>query len=243
VPHRGLAAILMLVSVTLTASVPFAQGPPANPGAPKHGGDLELVQKLLTNRRDYQKTLEQLHAHYLQVQDKERARWAEEELKHFHRGPKHAFILDLDVPPPNLNGNQNVPEANKLFTWAMQFKDKGWGLDYTDNQRRAELLFQEILTKYPQSDKISDVAFMLGDIYESKAYKQQYRAVEYYHRCYQWNTKTTHEARIRAARIYDKTLHNRTKAIEVYREVTTHETDPRRIQEAQKRIAELSGAK
>lgn len=244
-PHRGLAVLLILFALVVAATAPYAQGPPNAGGAnaPKHGGDLELVQKLLNHRRDYQKTLEQLHAYYHQVQDKERARWAEEELKHYHRGPKHAFILDLDVPPPNLNGNQNITEANKLFTWAMQFKDKGWATDYVDNQRRAELLFQEILTKYPQSDKISDVAFMLGDIYESKAYKQPYRAVEYYHRCYQWNSKTTHEARIRAARIYDKQLLNRTKAIEVYREVTTHETDPRRIQEAQKRIAELSSTK
>jgi TolA-binding protein len=125
----------------------------------------------------------------------------------------------------------------------MQYKDKGFGVDYTDNQRRAELLFQEILTKYPQSDKIADVAYQLGDIYESKAYRMYYRAVEYYQRCYQWNPKTTHEARIRAARIYDKQLHNRNRAIELYREVTTHETDPRRIQEAQKRIAELSATK
>jgi TolA-binding protein len=235
-----LAVLMVLFGLVLAASVPYAQGPPA--GA-KNAGDLELVQKVLTLRRDYQKTLEQLHAHYHQTQDKERARWVEEELKHFHRGPKHAFILELAVPPPNLNGHKNITEANKLFTWAMQFKDKGWGVEYTDNQRRAELVFQEILTKYPESDKISDVAFMLGDIYESKAYKQPYLAVEYYQRCYQWNSKTTHEARIRAARIFDKNLHNRTKAIELYKEVTTHETDPRRIQEAQKRIAELSGTK
>ena len=67
--------------------------------------------------------------------------------------------------------------------------------------------------------------------------------MEYYQRCFQWNPKTTHDARIRAARIYDKQLNNRTKAIELYREVTTHEIDPRRHQEADKRIAELSGTK
>jgi TolA-binding protein len=242
VAHRGFVLMLVLFALAVLGSMPYAQAP-NNANALNKGGDLELVQKLIALRRDYQKTLEQLHIHYHHAQDKERQRWAQEELVSFHRIPKHAFILDLDVPPPNLNGNQNVPEANKTFTWAMQFKDKGWGTDYIDNQRRAELLFQEILTKYPQSDKISDVAYMLGDIYESKAYKQYYRSVEYYHRCYQWNPKTTHEARIRAARIYDKQLVNRTKALELYREVTTHETDLRRTQEAQKRIAELSNTK
>ena len=237
---RWSSSLLVVFAIAVLAGTPHAQTPPQTPGK---GLDLELVQKLITVRRDYQKTLEKLRIHYYQAGDMERMRWAEEELKQYHRVPKHAFILDLDVPPPNLNGNTNVTEANKLFTWAMQYKDKGFGTDYIDNQRRAELLFQEILTKYPQSDKISDVAFMLGDVYESKAYRMYYRAVEYYQRCYQWNNKTTHEARIRAARIYDKQLQNRGKAIELYREVTTHETEPRRIQEAQKRIAELSGTK
>lgn len=238
---RWLTSILAGFAIVIMAGVPHAQQPQAP--APGKGGDLELVQKLLTIRRDYQKTLEQLRIHYYQANDMERMRWAEEELKQYHRIPKHAFILDLDVPPPNLKGDTNVTEANKLFTWAMQYKDRGVGVEYIDNQRRSELLFQEILTKYPHSDKIADVAFMLGDVYESKAYRMYYRAVEYYHRCYQWNPKTTHEARIRAARIYDKQLHNRNRALELYREVTTHETDPKRLQEANKRIAELSSTK
>ncbi len=237
--QRWLAPLLVGLALAVITATPRAQAP-ANP---KPGADLELVQKVLSARKEYQKSLEQLYVHYHQAHDKERERWAKEELVSFHRIAKHAFVLDLHVPPPNLNGHTNVPEANKLFTWAMQFKDKGYGNDYIDNQRRAELVFQEILTKYPTSDKISDVAFMLGDIYESKAYRMQYLAVEYYHRCYQWNPKTSHEARLRAARIYDKHLNNRSKAIEVYREVKTHEIDPRRIQEADRRIAELSGTK
>jgi tetratricopeptide (TPR) repeat protein len=245
VAHRRLAWLLVLFAAAVFAATPYAQTPSANTTTGRTGGsDVELVQKLITLRRDYQRTLEQLRTQYLQLQDKERERWATEELIAFHRIPKHAFILDLDVPPPNLTGNVNVPEANKLFTWAMlKFKDKGFGNDYIDNQRRAELLFQEILTKYPQSDKIGAVAYNLADIYESKAYRQYYRAVEYYHRCYQWNPKTTLDARIRAARLYDAKLNNRAKAIEVYREVTTHETDPQHIAEAQKRIAELSASR
>ena len=84
---------------------------------------------------------------------------------------------------------------------------------------------------------------MLGDIYESKAYRMYYRAVEYYHRCYQWNPKTKDDARLRAAHIYDRQLNNRAKALEMYRAITDYETDPRRLAEANKRIAELSGAK
>src|SRR5262249_48876459 len=152
--------------------------------------DLELVEKLLIARRNYQTILEQLRAHYLQVGDQERARWAEEELRQYHRMLHQAFRLELDVPPPTLRGNTNVPDANKVYMRAMAYKDKGWGTDYIDNQRRAELLLQKLLTVYPESDKIADAAFMLGDIYESKANKQFRRAAAYYDRCYQWNPST-----------------------------------------------------
>ena len=74
------------------------------------------------------------------------------------------------------------------------------GTEYIDNQRRAELLFQQLLTNYPQSDKIDDAAYQLGDIYESKAYKQYRRAAWYFERCVQWNTNTQFDARLRAGR-------------------------------------------
>ncbi len=241
--QRWLASLLVVFAIMVLVAAPRAQTQTGTPAAGKNA-DLELVQKVLAARRDYQKSLEQLYVHYRQVNDKERERWAKDELVSFHRILKQAYILDLDVPPPNLNGTAHVAEANKLFTWAMGYKDKGFGIDYNDNQRRAEVVFQEILTKYPNCDKISDVAFMLGDIYESKAYKMYYRAVEYYHRCYQWNPKTTHEARIRAARIYDKQLNNRTKALEMYREVKQYDViDQRHQAEADRRIVELSGNK
>jgi TolA-binding protein len=249
VPHRWLVPVLVLlafVSMAVAQAVPGMNNPAPAP-SPGGGGatagkpsDLELVERLITARRDYQKTLELLRGHYLQVGDMERSKWAEEELRQFHRIPKHAFRLELDVPPPNLQATANIPDANKLFTRAMTYKDKGWGTEYLDNQRRAEILFQELLTKYPQSDKISDAAYMLGDVYESKAYRQYRRSAHYFERCFQWNPKTSFDARLRAARIYDRQLQERGHAIDLYREITTHETDPKRIQEANKRLTELS---
>jgi tetratricopeptide (TPR) repeat protein len=244
----------MLVGL-IVVDVPRAQGPPPAarpggtggpggsggqiPGGPL-SGDLELVERLLVSRRDYQRTLEQLRAHYLNVGDVKRARLAEDELRQFHRIAKHPFRLELDVPPPTLHPTTNVPDANRLYTRAMEFKNRGYGTDYLDNQRRAEILFQEVLTRYPQSNKISDTAYQLGDIYESKAYKQYDRAAAYFERCFQWNPNTHLDARIRAARLYDKQLQERGRAIEIYREVTTHETDAKRIQEAGKRLGDLS---
>jgi TolA-binding protein len=235
---RWSAAVVLSLALLIAVE---AQTPSS--GKSTDASDIELVERLIVARRDYQKTLEMLRAHYLKTGDLERARWAEEELVQFHRIPKQAFRLELDVPPPKLGPTSNVPEANKLYTRGMTVKDKGFGTDYIDNQRRAEILFQKILTEYPQSNKIDDAAYQLGSIYESKAYKHYRRAAAYYERCFQWNPQTHFDARLRAARLYDGKVNDRARAIELYREVTTHETDPKLVAEAQKRLADLSSGK
>jgi TolA-binding protein len=228
-------------------SAAVAQMPPAaTPAAKakaKAGSDVELVERVLAARREYQTTLEALRSYYIAAGDIERARWAEQELLQYHRISKQAYRLELDVPPPTLQANYNVPEANELYRRAMLFKDKGFGTDYTDNQRRAEILLQSLLSNYPQSDKISDAAYQLGEIYESRAYKQYGRAAQYFERCFQWNPKTQFDARLRAARLYERSLSERARAIEIYREITTHETDSKRIEEATRRLQELSSRK
>src|SRR5439155_14316454 len=135
---------------------------------------------------------------------------------------KQSYRLDLDVPPPTLVAKQNIPEANQIYMTAMAYKDKGWGNDYIDNQRRAEILLQQLLTNYPESDKIGDAAYQLGDIYESKAYKQYRRAAHYYERSFQWNPTTQLDARMKAARLYDRQLVDRKRASELYQEVIQH---------------------
>jgi hypothetical protein len=232
------AGLLVLVIVSTPAAQTTKGG-----SAPKDNGDIELVEKLLVARRDYQRTLELLRAHYLNVGELEKAKWAEEELREYHRINHQAYRLDLDVPPPTLQATTNIPEANKLLMRAKEYKDKGFGMDYVDNQRRCELLLQQLLTMYPQSDKIGEVAYLLGDLYEGRAYKQYRRAALYFERSFQWNPTTQLDGRLRAARIYDKNLPERGRAIELYKEITTHETDQKRHAEATKRLKELSGSK
>ena len=122
----------------------------------------------------------------------------------------------------------------------MTYKDKGFGTEHRDNQFRAELLLQFLITNYSQSDKIALVAYQLGDIYEKWPFQHYRRAATYFERSIQWDPRTDCDGRLRAARIYDHHLNERAKAIQLYREVTTHEVDAKRIREAKERLEELS---
>lgn len=204
--------------------------------------DIEMVERLIAARKQYQSSLEQLRIFYDRTNDMERKKWAEDELIQFHRITKHAYMLELDVPIPTLQPKENIPEANDLFRRAMTYKDRGFGSDYLDNQRRTEILLQTLLDKYPQSDKIGEVAYQLGDVYEAYRPTPQYRrAAAYYERSFQWNRTGQSDARLRAARIYDKQLMERSRAIEMYKDVISHDTDPSRLREAERRLAELTG--
>ena len=214
------------------------------PSAGPTVSDVELVERAITARKEYEASLKKLREHYDRTGDKLRMKWAEDELMGFHMLFKPSYNLDVqDVPPPGLEAKVNIREANDLYKSAMEYKGKGLGSDFVLNMRRAELLLREVLEKYPSSDKIGDVAYQLGEIYESRAYKQYDRAARYYERSFQWIKGSRTDARLRAAILHDKQLNERSKAITLYRDVVEHDTDAERIKYAEKRLAELTGAK
>ncbi|HEY1191956.1 MAG TPA: tetratricopeptide repeat protein [Gemmata sp.] len=217
--------------------------PPADtPAAPAAATDVQLVERNIAARKEYENSLKALYEHYAKLGDKQRLMWAERELMAYHLMWKPSYNLDVkDVPPPTLEARVNVREANEFFKTAMEYKGKGFGDEYVLNMRRAELLLREVLDKYPNSDKIGDVAYQLGDIYEGRAYKQYDRAAKYYERSFQWAKGARTDARLRAALLYDRQLNERTKAIELYRAVVEHDTNPDHIKQAEKRVGELTG--
>src|SRR5262245_50097154 len=177
---------------------------------PAAATDVDLVERLLAARKEYENSLKVLYEHYHRTGDKQRSQWVEKELMNHHLLWKPSYNLDVkDVPPPNLEAKVNVREANELFRAAMEYKGKGFGDDFVLNQRRAELYFREILEKYPNSDKIADVAYQLGDLYEGRAFKQYDRAARYYERSFQWAKGSRTDARLRAAVLYDRHLNER----------------------------------
>jgi tetratricopeptide (TPR) repeat protein len=233
---------LMLVGC-LAVGVGADPPPPTPKGAPlDRAGEVELVEAVLKARKDYWTSLDKLRQHYRASNELEKARWVEDELRSYHRMMKYSYRLDVkDVPPPTLQPKQNVTEANNLFRRAMEYKNKGSGDEYVDNQRRTEVLLQAILEKYPESDKIAEAAYHLGDVYEHYRPRPQFeRAAAYFERSFQWNKASATDARLRAAKIYDRDLKMLDKAKELYRAVMNHDTNPGRVDEAEKRLKELS---
>jgi hypothetical protein len=217
---------------------------PAEGTPPAAATDVELVERVIAARKEYETSLKALYEHYHRVADKQRSQWIEKELMGYHLMWKPSYNLDVkDVPPPNLEAKVNVREANELFRAAMEYKGKGFGEDYVLNQRRAEIYLREVLEKYPNSDKIADVAYQLGDIYESRAFRQYDRAAKYFERSFQWVKGSRTDARLRAAVLYDRHLNERAKAVELYREEIAHDADTERIRQAERRLAELTGNK
>lgn len=231
------------LTLAAVAAVTAGHGWTADP--PKGGGKAGedgLVRAVVDARRQYQSSLLELYRHYATVGDKERAKWVEDELKGYHLTPKPAYVLDIvDQLPAGLDPKENDEQANALFRAAMEYKGKGFGTDYLLNQRRAELLFHQILQEHRTSDKLADVAYELGELYEGRAFQQYARSATYYIRSCEWRKGNRTDARIRAARLYDKQLNEREKAIKTYRDVVAHDTDPERIKEADKRLATLTG--
>jgi hypothetical protein len=218
--------------------------PPEAATSPLSASDVELVERCIAARKEYENSLKALYEYYHRIADKQRSQWTEQELMGYHLLFRPSYNLDVkDVPPPTLEAKVNIREANELYRAAMEYKGKGFGSDYILNQRRAEVLLREILERYSSSDKISDVAYQLGDLYESRAFKQYDRAAKYFERTFQWKKGAATDARLRAATLYDKQLNERAKAIELYRDVIAHDTDADRIKQAERRLAELVGQK
>lgn len=227
-------------------SEPKGGGDIPPPAGSAHSNDVQLVERCLAARKEYEGSLKALYEHYAKAGDKQRLQWAERELMAYHMMWKPSYNLDVkDVPPPTLEAKVNVKEANDLYRAGVEYKGKGKGFgdESVLNMRRAELLFREILEKYPNSDKIGDVAYQLGEVYESRAFRQFDRAAKYYERSTQWVKGNRSDARLRAAVLYDRQLNERSKAIELYRGVIEHDTDPERLKQAEKRLGELMGRK
>ncbi len=205
-------------------------------------GEVGLVEAVAAARKQYKRTLETLKKYYVDRGHNAKIEWVESELRGLAATPKPRYLLAAEVAGPELRPSRSIEAADQLYQEGVDFKDyPAFPPGKKDYLKVALEKFRTIIEKYPQSDKIDDAAFRMGEIYGGWYFQDYARAVMSYERCWQWNPDTQHPARFKAAKIFEEKLKNRAKAVELYNEVITHTQDEELAKQAQQRIRALAG--
>jgi TolA-binding protein len=205
-------------------------------------GEVGLVEAVATARKQYERTLEALKAYYTARGHNAKIEWAESELRGYAATPKPRYLLAAELAGPELRPSRPIEAADQLYEEGLHFKNyPAFPPGKKDYLKVALEKFRTVIEKYPQSDKIDDAAFRMGEIYGGWYFQDYARAVMSYERCWQWNPGTEHPARFNAAKIFEEKLKNRAKAVELYNEVIAHTQDEELAKQAQERIRTLTG--
>jgi len=160
----------------------------------------------------------------------------------FEKVPKIQYLIVPELAGPDLRPARSIEAADQLYAEGVHYKDyPAFPPGKKDYLKIALEKFRKVIEKYPESDKIEDAAFRMGEIYGGWYFQDYGRAVQSYERCWQWNPKSEHPALFNAAKIYDEKLKNRVKAVELYNRVIAETTDEGKINEAQNRLRALTG--
>lgn len=246
------ATLIILVGVLVgceTYDSGQGQLVPAQAGAaavmPKVSGEVDLVEQMVLNRQSYRQSLALLVEYYMSSGNNMKLKWAKKELEALDSMPMYKYLVEAEAAGPDLKASTPISEADKLYGEALMLQRKAEQLILIkdDNLLRLALdKYNQVIRKYPTSDKIDDAAFKAGEIYDY--FKDYTIALLYYQRAYQWNPQTIYPARFRAAFVLDKRLHRRAEALELYQQALEKEGErylewknytDRRIRELTKR--------
>jgi len=205
-------------------------------------GEVGLVEAVASARKQYQRTLESLKAYYHQRGNNAKSVWVESELQGFQTTPRPRYLLAAEIAGPDLQPSERIEAADQLYQEGVHYKDyPAFPPGKKEYLKIALEKFRTIIEKYPQSEKIDDAAFRMGEVYGGWYFQDYARAVQAYQRCWQWNPETEHPARFNAAKIFEEKLKNRAKAVELYNEVIAHTNNEDLARQAQERIRTLTG--
>jgi tetratricopeptide (TPR) repeat protein len=205
-------------------------------------GETDLVEQVALERQAYRNALKSLISYYDEKGNNMKLRWAKDELARLDSLPQYNYIVEASVAPEDLRPTASISEADFMYREAYRLeKDAGMLLVVkNENQLRSALeLYNQLIKKFPTSDKIDDAAYRAAGIYE---YFRDYSiAVIYYKRVFQWEPKTAYPARYKAALVLDRSLERRDEALELYKQARDADTlDSVQKESVESRIKELS---
>ena len=188
-------------------------------------GEALLVEYTTQARNDYVAALNDTIVMYRQKGDPIKIEHVERVKERLDLTETYGYLEPIDVPPPDLRPEVVDSRAEAIYARALKLHKEGKLVPlFPDRrkQRRALELFLTVVREYPSSTRIAESAFYIAEIY--KEYRgQNWLAVRWYERAWQWDPAITHPARFQAAVIYDLRLHQRKEAIELYKQVIQHE--------------------
>lgn len=207
-------------------------------------GEVDLVEQLIHYRTSYKRTLQQLHDYYEQHGYEEKRLWAQGELRDIGRIRPYHYLYDSEIARLDLSPRDRIPEADAFYDKAMAVAAQaGHGTPVFFNQEKmgqALAMLKQLIREYPTSDKIDDAAFHCGEMLKEYYKNQDSVAVQWYERAWTWDPSTPHPARFQAAVVYDYRLHDRKRALELYRAVLAMESSRSNRHFALARIKELT---
>jgi tetratricopeptide (TPR) repeat protein len=191
--------------------------PPAAIVKAAAGSETDLIEQVATNREAYQQGLVSLIDYYGRTGNNLKLGWARTELAAMEAMPRYNYIIEATVAGPDLKATASIPEADELYAEARELQKEAERLIVIkddDLLRLALDKYNQLIRKYPASDKIDDAAFKSAGIYEY--FKDYTIALLYYQRSFQWDAATPYPARFKAAYILDIRMHRRAEALELY---------------------------
>ena len=200
-----------------------------------------LVNEALKARGESLAKLEALAAFYKEagIQDKLKTVTEELEALKARSGLPALKANTVEAYAGALGGKvESLPEADQLFDQAEAFRKDLDPFRRQPNLLKALDLYQTLILKFPQSDKVDECAYYLGQIYASSYVGDWQKAAEYYEKCVLWNPRTDKDARLRAAEAYEK-ARNREKAAELYRLAAKDDPSPENREAAKDRLQRL----
>ena len=207
--------------------------------------EVQLVEQMALHRSNYRSHLLMMMNFYDQQGNHMKANWARQELEYLEMGPQREYLVIAEVAGPDLQASQSIPQADTLYQEGLKLVREGrggLGKLFMDRKKilSAKGKFDELITNYPDSDKIDDAAFQIAEIYRYYL-DDNPRAMLYYQRVWQWDSQTPLPARFAVAQLYDDYLHDRIKALEYYVQAINLESNyPENMVYARRRVEQIN---
>jgi len=204
--------------------------------------ETDIVEQMVANRQAYRHGLKALAEYYSKEGNNMKLQWAKKELASLEGILQYNYIVEASLAGPDLRANTSIHEANYLYEEAVKLEKKAKELVVIVDEKaliNALDKYNELIKRYPSSDKIDDAAYNAAGIYEH--FKDYTIAALYYQRADQWDPRSQYPALFKAAYVLDRRLHRLSEALELYQQAVKKEGVYRTYKDfAEMRIAELT---